>query len=114
MKRYRLNPKRPRQLIKEEQERLDKARIGYSDIPPLGNGFFTKAMEAWPPTKKQLTIRLDSDVLKWLKAFGRGYQTRINRILRAAMESQGTKAKRPMRAGSTGRAARKARGPRRS
>jgi hypothetical protein len=40
------------------------------------------------PAKQQLTIRLDSDVLKWLKAHGRGYQTRINRILRAAMESQ--------------------------
>jgi hypothetical protein len=40
------------------------------------------------PTKQQLTIRLDTDVLKWLKADGRGYQTRINRILRAAMESQ--------------------------
>ena len=33
-------------------------------------------------------IRLDADVLAWLKAYGRGYQTRINRILRAAMESQ--------------------------
>jgi hypothetical protein len=40
------------------------------------------------PAKQQLTIRLDADVLKWLKAHGRGYQTRINRILRAAMESQ--------------------------
>ncbi len=50
--------------------------------------FFTKATEAWPPAKQQLTIRLDADVLNWLKANGRGYQTRINRILRAAMESQ--------------------------
>ncbi len=64
------------------------AEIDYSDIPPLDKSFFTKATEAWPPVKKQLTIRLDSDVLKWLKAHGRGYQTRINRILRAAMESQ--------------------------
>jgi len=63
-------------------------KIDYSDIPPLGNEFFTKATEAWPPAKQQLTIRLDADVLKWLKAHGRGYQTRINRILRAAMESQ--------------------------
>jgi hypothetical protein len=41
------------------------------------------------PAKKQVTVRLDADVLNWLKAYGRGYQTRINRILRAAMESQG-------------------------
>ena len=88
MKRYRLDPKKPRQLAPDEQERLDKARIDYSDIPPLGDEFFSKAKQAWPPTKQQLTIRLDSDVVEWLRTRGRGYQTRINRILRAAMESQ--------------------------
>ena len=67
---------------------MKDADIDYSDIPPLGNEFLTKATEAWPPAKQQLTIRLDVDVLKWLKAHGRGYQTRINRILRAAMENQ--------------------------
>jgi len=67
---------------------MNDAEIDYSDIPPLDKSFFTKATEAWPPTKQQLTIRLDADVLKWLKAHGRGYQTRINRILRAAMETQ--------------------------
>jgi uncharacterized protein (DUF4415 family) len=64
------------------------AHIDYSDIPPLDKSFYKTATEVWPPAKRQLTIRLDSDVLKWLKAHGRGYQTRINRILRAAMESQ--------------------------
>jgi uncharacterized protein (DUF4415 family) len=68
---------------------MKDAGIDYSDIPPLDKSFFTKATEAWPPPKRQLTIRLDADVLNWLKAHGRGYQTRINRILRAAMESQG-------------------------
>jgi uncharacterized protein (DUF4415 family) len=73
-------------------ERIDRTKdsdIDYSDIPPLDNTFFKRATEAWPPAKQQLTIRLDKDVLKWLKGQGRGYQTRINRILRAAMESQG-------------------------
>ena len=69
-------------------DRIKNADIDYSDIPPLDNTFYTKATEAWPPAKQQLTIRLDTDVLDWLKAHGRGYQTRINRILRAAMESQ--------------------------
>lgn len=69
-------------------DRMKDADIDYSDIPPLDNSFYTKATEAWPPAKQQLTIRLDADVLLWLKANGRGYQTRINRILRAAMESQ--------------------------
>ena len=89
MKRYRLDPKKPRQLTPAEARRLDAVPIDYSDIPPLGDEFFKKATVAWPPIKQQLTIRLDTDVLRWLKAHGRGYQTRINRILRAAMESQG-------------------------
>ena len=38
--------------------------------------------------EEQLTIRLDADVLEWLKGHGNGYQTRINRILRVLMESQ--------------------------
>ncbi len=37
--------------------------------------------------KKQLTIRLDADVLSWLKDQGRGYQSRINAILRAYYEA---------------------------
>ena len=77
--------------IKSDLARVDRLKdteIDYSDIPPLDKSFFTKAKEAWPPPKQQLTIRLDADVLKWLKAHGRGYQTRINRILRAAMDSQ--------------------------
>jgi uncharacterized protein (DUF4415 family) len=77
--------------IKSDLARIDRikdAEIDYSDIPALDKSFYTKATEAWPPTKQQLTIRLDTDVLNWLKAYGKGYQTRINRILRAAMESQ--------------------------
>lgn len=69
-------------------DRMKDADIDYSDMPPLGKAFLTKATVAWPPVKKQLTIRLDADVLAWLKANGRGYQTRINRILRVVMESQ--------------------------
>jgi len=83
---------------------MKDAGIDYSDIPPLDRSFFTKATEAWPLPKRQLTIRLDADVLKWLKAHGRGYQTRINRILRVAMESQGP---RPPRARSRSAAAAK-------
>ena len=76
--------------IKSDLARVDRtkdAEIDSSDIPALDASFFTKATEAWPPAKQQLTIRLDADVLNWLRANGRGYQTRINRILRAAMES---------------------------
>jgi uncharacterized protein (DUF4415 family) len=77
--------------IKSDLARIDRMRDGeidYSDIPPLDRTFLKKATVAWPPMKKQLTIRLDANVLDWLKGHGKGYQTRINRILRVVMESQ--------------------------
>ncbi|MFZ3266212.1 MAG: BrnA antitoxin family protein [Terriglobales bacterium] len=67
---------------------MQDSGIDYSDIPRLDKSFLKKATMAWPPAKKQLTIRLDEDVLAWLKGHGKGYQTRINRILRVVMESQ--------------------------
>ena len=77
--------------IKSDLARIDRMRdadIDYSDIPALDRTFLKKATMPWPPAKRQLTIRLDADVLDWLKGQGRGYQTRINRILRVVMESQ--------------------------
>ena len=68
--------------------------IDYSEIPELGSEFFSKAIVRWPPEKKQLTVRIDADVLDWLKLQGKGYQTRLNRILRIAMESQRKAARR--------------------
>ena len=66
--------------------RVDALRdedIDYSDIPELDADFFRKARVVVPPRKQQLTIRLDTDVLAWLKSQGAGYQSRINAILRA-------------------------------
>lgn len=80
-----------RNSIKSDLTRIDRLRDGdidYADIPALDKTFLKKATVAWPPTKKQLTIRVDADVLAWLKGQGKGYQTRINRILRMVMESQ--------------------------
>jgi uncharacterized protein (DUF4415 family) len=61
--------------------------IDYSDIPPLDDEFWKRAVRNpfYRPVKSQLTVRLDSDVLAWLRAKGKGYQTRINAILRRAM-----------------------------
>ena len=42
---------------------LPDDKIDYSDIPPLDKSFLKKATTAWPPVKKQLTIRVDADVL---------------------------------------------------
>ena len=61
--------------------------IDYTDIPPLDEGFFKEARVVAPPGKKQLTLHLDAEVLAWLKAQGKGYQSRINAILRAYYEA---------------------------
>jgi uncharacterized protein (DUF4415 family) len=64
----------------------DKA-IDTSDIPEQGKAFFKRAMLRLPEPKTAVTIRLDQQVLKWFKAKGPGYQTRINALLRAYMEA---------------------------
>ena len=76
--------------IKSDLEKIDAMKdedIDYSDIPALDDDFFKKARAVFPPKKKQLTIRLDEDVLSWLKSQGKGYQSRINAILRAYYET---------------------------
>ncbi len=76
--------------IKSNLKRIDALRdedIDYSDIPALDEDFFENARMVVPPGKKQLTIRLDADVLAWLKAQGKGYQSRINAILRMYYEA---------------------------
>jgi uncharacterized protein (DUF4415 family) len=88
MKHYRPDPNNPVRLNSEELRRLDETPIDYSDIPELDDEWFERARLERSLVKKQLTIRLDSDVLDWVKRHGRGYQTRINRILRVVMESQ--------------------------
>lgn len=60
--------------------------IDYSDIPELGDDVFARA--TFVPSKQLITIRLDTDVVDWLKRSGRGYQTRTNKILRSVMEQQ--------------------------
>jgi uncharacterized protein (DUF4415 family) len=63
--------------------------IDYSDIPPLTEDFWKNATVGrfYKPIKTSTTVRIDSDVLAWLKAQGKGYQSRINAILRREMMS---------------------------
>jgi uncharacterized protein (DUF4415 family) len=62
--------------------------IDYSDIPRLGKSFWNEAKLVLPEPKDRLTIRIDHDVVEWLKKQGSGYQTRINAILRSYMREQ--------------------------
>ena len=61
--------------------------IDYSDIPKQGPYFFTNAI-LWPGPKKQITLRIDPDILKFFRKQGRGYQTTINAVLRKYMEAR--------------------------
>lgn len=73
----------------ERLAKMDDKDIDTSDIPELDDAFFQNA-ELRVPVKKPVTLRLDADVLEWFKAGGKGYQTRINQLLRKYMESQTT------------------------
>ena len=56
---------------------------------PKGRFSIPERMEWYRPIKKPVTLRLDADVIAWFKAQGRGYQTRINKALRAVMLGDG-------------------------
>ena len=85
--------KKPIESDLKRLEALRDANIDYSDIPALDAAFFRDARVVVPPGKKQLTVRLDADVLAWLQAQGKGYHSRINAILRAYYEAHQDRAK---------------------
>ena len=71
----------------EALSKLSDSDIDTSEIPPLDESFWKVAEQGafYKPVKKQITVRVDADVLAWLKSQGSGYQTRMNDILRQAM-----------------------------
>lgn len=73
------------QLAAEPDDAIDT-----SDIPELTDDQLSGATRGrfYRPLKQQITARLDADILAWLKADGRGYQTRLNTILRRAMQRE--------------------------
>jgi uncharacterized protein (DUF4415 family) len=78
---------------KTDWKRLDSMKdedIDFSDIPEVTAEMFARGIvrRGLKPVirKEQLTLRIDSDVVKWYRKQGPGYQTRINSLLRAYME----------------------------
>lgn len=67
--------------------RRPNSEIDYSEIPPLTEKFWENATRNpfYRPVKKQVTLRIDADVLAWLRQQGKGYQSRLNSLLRSAM-----------------------------
>jgi uncharacterized protein (DUF4415 family) len=71
----------------EELAALPESAIDTSDIPELSPESWKQAVRGkwYRPVKQPVSIRLDADVLAWLKGKGAGYQTRVNNLLREKM-----------------------------
>jgi uncharacterized protein (DUF4415 family) len=75
--------------IERELTALEKLRdedIDFSDIPEKTDWSNAVRGKFYRPIKKSVTVRLDADVIAWLKSKGEGYQTRLNAMLRQMME----------------------------
>jgi len=71
--------------LKRLAERPDED-IDFSDIPEITDFSGFEVGKFYRPVKESVTVRLDADVVNWLKRDGKGYQTRLNAILRREME----------------------------
>jgi uncharacterized protein (DUF4415 family) len=84
-------PARKGANVPAKRSSVRRATVDTSDIPPLTDEFFANAVRNpyYRPVKQSTTIRIDADVLAWLRRQGPGYQTRMNAILRRAMLKDG-------------------------
>lgn len=65
-----------------------ESQIDYSEIPQLDGTFWKNAELVHPDARKrQITLRLDPDIVEWFQSQGRGYQTRMNAVLRTYYEA---------------------------
>jgi uncharacterized protein (DUF4415 family) len=83
-----LTAKQKRELC--ELAARPESEIDLSDIPEASEKFWKNAVRNpfYRPRKQQVTLRIDADVLVWLKHGGKGYQSRLNSLLRTAMLEQ--------------------------
>jgi len=71
----------------KEVAALPEDTIDYTDIPVLTDEQLRNAVRGrfYKPVKRRITARVDADELEWLRSQGKGYQSRINAILRKEM-----------------------------
>ena len=69
-------------------DRMDDSEIDYSDIPETNENFWQSAKLVIPENKARISIRLDNEVLAWFKSQGKGYQTKINAVLKSYVDAQ--------------------------
>lgn len=77
----------------EALAQMPESAIDYSDAPALNELAWAHAARSalHRPVKTHATVRIDADIMAWLKSQGKGYQTRLNAILRRAMLEAMTK-----------------------
>jgi uncharacterized protein (DUF4415 family) len=92
--RHKLDSKNPPALTVVQREQLKRLRemkdedIDYSDIPSQRGAVWTRPGALIPAgNKKQITVRLDADVLEFFRKTGTRYQSRINAALREYMKA---------------------------
>ena len=78
-----------KELTSKQLAALPDAEIDTSDIPELGKEFWDKARVVLPEdrNKVQITAKFDADLVRWFKRQGRGYQARMNAVLRSFYEA---------------------------
>jgi uncharacterized protein (DUF4415 family) len=74
------------QTLRERGE--DKVIVDAPEAEPLGAEFWNAARVVMPGRRTSVHLRLDSDVVEWFKANGKGHLTRMNAVLRAYVEAQ--------------------------
>jgi uncharacterized protein (DUF4415 family) len=78
-------------ISKSDLKRLDAMTDGdidYSDIPATDEIFWKNAKVIMPKHKRQITLRIDDDIIDWFQHEGKGYQTKINAVLRMFVDAQ--------------------------
>jgi uncharacterized protein (DUF4415 family) len=92
-----------RRLSKEQRKdiaalaAMQDSEIDLTDMPEVLDWSGAEIGRYYRPKKKPVTMRLDEDVVAWLKGYGRGYQTKANMLLRHAMVNLRTKPRRKAR-----------------
>ncbi len=80
---HRLDTMTEEEIERNAREDPDSLRLEDCDL--------TQLRVVMPKRKKQISLRIDNDVVDFFQSFGRGYQTRMNAVLRAYMEAQKTR-----------------------
>ena len=77
-----------REAYKNRDTSRDNDPDYHKPLPPDQWANAMRREEYWRPVKKQTTVRIDADILEWLKGKGKGHLTRINDILRNSMTEE--------------------------